>query len=100
MTRRWLASLALCATALVAPDGAGAASALDRIKLPPGFEISLFAANVPNARSMALGEGGTLFVSSRTAGNLYAIRHDGRKATEVMTIARSEERRVGKECRL
>ena len=86
MTFRLRATLALCA-ALASPAGAATAPALERIKLPPGFEISLFAANVPNARSMALGEGGTLFVSSRTAGNVYAIRHDGRKATEVMTIA-------------
>ena len=28
---------------------------LDSIKLPPGFTISVFAANVPNARAMALG---------------------------------------------
>jgi hypothetical protein len=55
MTLRLLATLTLC-VALVSPAGAGAAPALDRIKLPPGFEISLFAANVPDARSMALGE--------------------------------------------
>ncbi|MGZ5043015.1 MAG: PQQ-dependent sugar dehydrogenase, partial [Usitatibacter sp.] len=52
-----------------------------------GFEIAVFADNVPNARSMALGEGGTLFVGSMSAGNVYAIRHDGRKATQVMTLA-------------
>jgi glucose/arabinose dehydrogenase len=60
---------------------------LERIKLPPGFEISIFAQNVKNARSLALGDVGTLFVSTRSAGNVYAIRHDGRRATEVMTIA-------------
>src|SRR5262249_55423742 len=62
---------------------------LERIKLPPGFEISVFAENVGNARSMALGAKGTLFVSTRSAGNVYAIRHDGRKANEVITIASS-----------
>jgi glucose/arabinose dehydrogenase len=66
---------------------------IDRIKLPPGFEISIFAENVKNARSMALGDqrlpggGGTLFVGTMRAGAVYAIRHDGRKATEVITIA-------------
>jgi glucose/arabinose dehydrogenase len=64
-----------------------AAPPIERVKLPPGFEISVFAEGVRNARSMALGEGGTLFVSTRTDGRVYAIRNDGRKATEVITIA-------------
>ena len=64
-----------------------AAPPLERIKLPPGFEISIFAEGVKDARSMTLGERGTLFVGTRRAGNVYAIRHDGRKATEVITIA-------------
>ena len=66
---------------------------LDRVKLPPGFEISIFAANVKDARSMALGDqklpggGGTLFVGTRKEGVVYAIRHDGRKASEVFALA-------------
>jgi len=66
---------------------------IDRIKVPPGFEVTIFAANVKDARSMALGDqnlpggGGTLFVGTRTAGSVYAIRHDGRKASEVLTLA-------------
>jgi glucose/arabinose dehydrogenase len=36
---------------------------------------------------MALGEGGTLFVGTRSDGRVYAIKHDGKKATQVMTIA-------------
>jgi glucose/arabinose dehydrogenase len=87
MSRRPLAAFAFALVAALATQTALAAIELERIKLPPGFEISLFAANVREARSMALGDKGTLFVSSRTAGNVYAIRHDGRKATEVMTIA-------------
>ena len=61
---------------------------LERIKLPPGFEITVFAEGVKDARSMALGEKGTLFVATRTAGNVYAIKHDGRKATQVIVIAK------------
>src|SRR5438105_9204100 len=60
---------------------------LDRIKLPPGFQISVFAENVKNARSMALGDKGTLFVGSMGAGNVYAIHSDGAKAVHVHTIA-------------
>ncbi len=83
---RLLTALALCAATAFCALAADS-PALDRIKLPPGFEISLFAANVRDARSMALGDKGTLFVSTRTAGNVYAIRHDGKKASEVIPIA-------------
>jgi len=63
---------------------------LELIKLPPGFEISIYAHNVPNARSMALSPNGTLFVGTRTAGNVYAIvdRNRDHKADEVNTLAR------------
>ncbi len=57
------------------------------MKLPPGFEIALFATDVRDARSMALGEKGWLFVATRSAGNVYAIRHDGTRALETVTIA-------------
>jgi glucose/arabinose dehydrogenase len=45
---------------------------LDLIRLPPGFTIEVFADDVPNARSMALGEK-HLFVGTRTAGVVHAI---------------------------
>ncbi|MBI4293934.1 MAG: sorbosone dehydrogenase family protein [Betaproteobacteria bacterium] len=60
---------------------------LDRIKLPPGFEISVFAENVSNARSLALGRNNVLFVGTRSAGRVYALRYRGAKATQVITIA-------------
>ncbi len=50
---------------------------IDRVGLPAGFDISLFATGVKNARSMALGAKGTLFVGTRTEGKVYAIQHDG-----------------------
>lgn len=63
---------------------------LDQIKLPPGFAISLYANHVPNARSMSLSPNGTLFVGTRTAGNVYAIvdRNRDHKAREVITLVR------------
>lgn len=47
---------------------------LDHIKLPQGFTISLFADNVPNARTMALGKDGTVFVGTMRSGNVYALQ--------------------------
>jgi glucose/arabinose dehydrogenase len=70
---------------------------LDRIALPDGFSISVFASDVPGARSMALGARGTLFVGTRDPGKVYAIPDaaarsaEGLKATEVLTIARGLE---------
>lgn len=63
---------------------------LNTIRLPAGFEIDVYAGNVPNARSMTLSPGGTLFVGTRTEGNVYAIldRDKDNKADEVVTIAR------------
>ena len=46
---------------------------LETISLPPGFEIELYATDVVNARAMALGDNGTLFVGSRSAGKIYAL---------------------------
>src|SRR5438552_5376096 len=46
---------------------------LNSIKLPDGFQISIFASNVRNARSMTLGSNGTVFVGTKDAGNVYAL---------------------------
>ena len=63
--------------------------ALSTLTLPPGFSISVYADNVPNARSMTLGPGGTLFVGTRTAGTVYAVvdANKDQKADKVLTIA-------------
>ncbi|HEX9870088.1 MAG TPA: PQQ-dependent sugar dehydrogenase, partial [Candidatus Tectomicrobia bacterium] len=63
---------------------------LEQIKLPAGFEISVYASGVENARSMTLSPNGTLFVGTRSAGNVYAVvdRNGDFKADEVITLAR------------
>ena len=59
------------------------------ITLPAGFEIRYYAKNITNARSMALGTNGTLFVGSRSAGNVYALvdANGDQQADAVYTIA-------------
>jgi len=61
---------------------------LDKIKLPPGFKISLYADDVPGARSMALSSDGTLFVGTRGS-KVYALpnRKQNKKADEVIVLA-------------
>ncbi|MED5420936.1 MAG: PQQ-binding-like beta-propeller repeat protein [Pseudomonadota bacterium] len=43
------------------------------ISLPPGFSIEIWADEVPNARSMALGDNGTVFVATRRDGRIFAV---------------------------
>lgn len=47
---------------------------LDKLTLPRGFSITLFADNVPHARTLALGKEGTVFVGSRNNGRVYALQ--------------------------
>jgi len=63
---------------------------LDRIELPPGFSIDVYATGVDNARQMALGENGTLFVGSMRGGRVHAVldRDKDGKADEVLIIAK------------
>lgn len=57
---------------------------LDAIQLPRGFDIAYYAQDVPNARSMTLGPGGTVFVSTRRDGRVWALRdEDGDQIAEV-----------------
>lgn len=51
-------------------------SFLTDIKLPKGFRISVYAEDVPNARSMARSPNGTIFVGTRDKGKVYALRDE------------------------
>ncbi len=84
MTNRAIALLAICAA-----SAAAAELPLEQIRLPDGFSIEVYANGVENARALALGERGTLFVGSRRAGNVYAIvDEDGDfRADRVHTLA-------------
>jgi len=75
---------------LVTPAFAAAEVDLSRLHLPPGFEIELYAANVPEARQMALSPAGVLYVGSRNRGEVRALvdeDHDGR-VDRMVVIAR------------
>ena len=58
---------------------------LKNIKLPKGFKIEVYASGLPEARQMAWGKNGTLFVGSFNATNVYAVVDEGGKRT-VKTI--------------
>ena len=50
-----------------------AAPKLDRLVVPKGFHIALYSDQVPDAREMAVGANGTVFVGSTGAGKVYAL---------------------------
>ena len=61
---------------------------IDRLKLPPGFKIEVYADQVEGARSLAIGDKGTVFVGTRSD-SVYALidsKRDG-KASEIVTVA-------------
>jgi len=85
----------LVALGVAACTAAGPAGGiqLDRIKLPPGFSISLYADGVPNARSLTLGAAGTVFVGTRREGKVFAVidRNRDNRADAVLVIAKGLE---------
>ena len=62
---------------------------LDKLKLPKGFSVAIYADHVDDARSMALAPDGTIFVGTRRRGTVYAVvnRNRGNRADGVVTIA-------------
>lgn len=63
--------------------------ALDKIVLPKGFSIRIYAKDVVGARSMTLSPKGTLFVGTRRDGKVYAVldRDRDNAADTVVTLA-------------
>lgn len=93
------ASLTLAAVALLSGaacsrgEGGGPEPALEArlrdIRLPEGFRIEVYASGLPDARSLALGDRGTVFVGSRRTGVVRALRDsDGdHRADQVFVLA-------------
>ena len=77
-----------------APASPGSADLpLNLIKLPPGFKIEVYASGVTNARELAIGPKGTVFVGSRNkpdGDKVYALvdKNGDQKADQVLVIAK------------
>ena len=73
----------------VTPTSLSSKYELDKIRLPKGFSISVFA-EVPNARSMCLSPAGVIYAGNMSGGKVYALvdaDKDG-KADKVYTVAK------------
>jgi len=47
---------------------------IEKLNLPDGFKIEVYADNLDGARSMAMGDNGTLFVGTRNDKTVYAVQ--------------------------
>src|SRR5215207_8874189 len=56
-----------------------------KLKAPPGFKVEVFATGVGNARSLRIGDKGTVFVGSRLLDKVYALTEkDGKREVKVI----------------
>jgi glucose/arabinose dehydrogenase len=56
-----------------------------QLKLPKSFKVEVYASGIPNARSLRLGDKGTVFVSNRILDKVYAIvDKNGKRETKVI----------------
>ncbi|MBK8498004.1 MAG: sorbosone dehydrogenase family protein [Flavobacteriales bacterium] len=93
----WLLLGCALTNAVCVPTIMGGSPDLVDIHVPAGFRIDVFAKDVRNARAMCWGDKGTLFVGSRDAGVVYALKdtnNDG-KADERHIVAKGLNMPVG-----
>jgi glucose/arabinose dehydrogenase len=58
---------------------------IPQLKLPKGFKIEVYASGIANARSLRLGDKGTVFVSNRVRDKVYAIiDRNGKREAKVI----------------
>ncbi|HTM09965.1 MAG TPA: PQQ-dependent sugar dehydrogenase [Verrucomicrobiae bacterium] len=55
------------------------------LKLPKGFKAEVYASGIPNARSLRIGDKGTVFVSNRVLDKVYAVvERNGKREAKVI----------------
>jgi glucose/arabinose dehydrogenase len=65
-----------------------------QLKAPKGFKIDVFMSGIPNARSLRIGDKGTVFVSNRLLDKVYAVVEKNGKR-ELKTLASGLDRPNG-----
>lgn len=87
----WKVNLVMLTSVLSSYSYAAQRIDLSKIKLPPGFEITVYADKVEGARSLTLSPSGVVFVGSRGEGKVYALVDSGGKgrADKVIVLAKN-----------
>lgn len=60
--------------------------AMDRLKVPKGFKVELWATGIPGGRAMVRGDKGKIYVGTRGLGRVYEITDAGDKRTSRVLI--------------
>lgn len=59
--------------------------AVDKLKVPAGFKVEIWAHGMPGARMMTRGDKGTIFIGTRVHGKVYAVTDkDGKRTHKVI----------------
>jgi glucose/arabinose dehydrogenase len=96
-TRSWLAgafAILLIAVPALAQESGGSPSPkappLDKLRVPPGFDIEVYATGLPGARTLRRGAQGTIFVGTR-GDKVYAVTGPaGQRRVRVVTSGREQ----------
>ena len=59
---------------------------IDKIKLPPGFKVEVWADGIPGGRAIAEGENGKYYVGTRALGRIYEVTDNGKERTSRIVV--------------
>lgn len=64
---------------------------LDKLKLPPGFKIEVWADSVPGIRAIARGDNGKYYAGTRPLGRVYEITDNGQTRTSRVLVDKLDQ---------
>lgn len=59
---------------------------IDKLKLPPGFKIEVYATGMPGARAMVRGDNGKIYIGTRAIGRVYELSDNGKERTSRVVV--------------
>jgi glucose/arabinose dehydrogenase len=59
---------------------------IDKLVLPPGFAVEIWATGIPGGRAMALGDRGKIYVGTRIIGRVYEVTDEGTRRTSRVVV--------------
>jgi glucose/arabinose dehydrogenase len=59
---------------------------VDKLKVPKGFKVEIWATGIPGARAMAQGDKGKIYIGTRIIGRVYEVTDAGDKRTSRVVV--------------
>jgi hypothetical protein len=69
---------------------------VDKIKVPKGFKVELWASGMPGARAMAQGDKGKIYIGTRTIGRVYEVTDTATSAPAASSSTSSRSPRASR----